>query len=273
MQENQAVLYETTGPVALVTMNRPERLNVLDAAMIAGLTTALEQAASDPAVRAVILRGAGKAFMAGGDLRVFAHLLDQAETAETSRQALQGEIEQLVHDAHRPIEILHKMGKPVLAVIRGACAGYGLSLAMACDLAIAAEDSLFSLAYIHIGTSPDGGSTWHLPRLIGLRKAMELTLLGERFDAKTAHEMGLVNFISAAEAIEETAAHLAMRLANGPTAAYAKTRSLLRQSFQNDLQTQLQAEATQFAASALTQDFKSGVTAFLNKQKPDFKGE
>jgi 2-(1,2-epoxy-1,2-dihydrophenyl)acetyl-CoA isomerase len=160
-----------------------------------------------------------------------------------------------------------------VAQVHGAVAGFGMSLLMACDLAVAADDSYYTLAYILIGTSPDGGSTYGLPRIVGMKKAMEIALLGDRFDAATAERLGFVNRVVPAAELAGAARTLAQRLAAGPALAYAGTKRLLQQSLNSTLETQLQAEAESFARCASGPDFKEGVMAFVEKRKPNFKGE
>jgi 2-(1,2-epoxy-1,2-dihydrophenyl)acetyl-CoA isomerase len=147
-----------------------------------------------------------------------------------------------------------------------------MSLAMACDLAIAAEDAFFTLAYCHIGLSPDGSSTWSLPRIVGARKAMELALLGERFPAAEALRLGLVNRVVPVAALEEETAKLARRLASGPARAYAHTKRLLNASIGNTLESQLQLEGVAVADCMTTDDLNEGVTAFVEKRAPRFTG-
>jgi 2-(1,2-epoxy-1,2-dihydrophenyl)acetyl-CoA isomerase len=143
---------------------------------------------------------------------------------------------------------------------------------MSCDLAVASDDSYYTLAYCHIGTSPDGGSTFGLPRLVGAKKAMEIALLGERFDAATAEKLGLVNRVVPAAELAAATTKLAQRLAAGPSLAYAGTKRLLQQSLTSALETQLQHEAESFALCASSADFQEGVTAFIEKRKPVFSG-
>jgi len=162
------------------------------------------------------------------------------------------------------------MPQPVVAVVRGSAAGYGLSLMASCDLAICAEDTVFTLAYCHLGVSPDGGSTWSLPRLIGQRKALELALLGDRFDGRAAADMGLVNFAVSADELDQAAQDLAARLARGPREALAKTKALIRKSFDNDADTQLNLEQKSFLSCVSGAEFSEGVDAFLNKRHPEF---
>ena len=162
---------------------------------------------------------------------------------------------------------------PVIASVKGAVAGAGFSLMLGCDLVVAAEGGIFTLAYCHLGTSPDGGSTWHLPRTLGMKRAMEIALLGDRFGPDQALAWGLINKIVPADDLDAEVATLANRLAKGPTLAYGETKRLLLDSTDRDLSNQLHAETRSFVTCAMTDDFRKGVTAFVDKQKPDFKGE
>lgn len=267
MSETETVLLDTDGAVATVTLNRPAAMNALDDAMVEGLHAALIRVEQDPAVRCVVLRGAGDNFMAGGDIRMFAKALSELSPAD--RQA---RFEGLIGQVHASVIALRRMGKPVVGAIQGAAAGFGVSLALACDLAIAADTAMFTLAYCHIGTSPDGGSTFHLPRAVGMKRAMEIALLGDRFDAAEAAAIGLVNRVVPAGALEAETAKLAARLGRGPTAAYARTKRLLNTSLDTPLAAQLAAESQEFTASAMTEDFREGVTAFLEKRPAAFRG-
>jgi 2-(1,2-epoxy-1,2-dihydrophenyl)acetyl-CoA isomerase len=175
---NSTLQSSRDGAIATLTLNRPASLNALDLDMIEALVAHTAALAADASVRCVIVNGAGKHFMAGGDIRMFAAELS---TTPAERQQRFGGIIARVHAA---IEQIHRMPQPVIASVHGAVAGFGLSLMGACDLAIAADDAYFTSAYRHIGLTPDGGSTWTLPRLVGVKKAMEIVLLGERFDAR-----------------------------------------------------------------------------------------
>jgi 2-(1,2-epoxy-1,2-dihydrophenyl)acetyl-CoA isomerase len=163
------------------------------------------------------------------------------------------------------------MPKPVIAAVSGAAAGFGMSLMMACDLVIAADNAYFSLAYALIGASPDGGSTFALPRTVGAKKAMEIALLGERFDAATAERLGLVNRVVPLAALDQETSKLAARLAAGPSAVYGRTKALLNGSLNASLETQLQREAEAFAQSAAEPDFAEGIRAFIEKRKPQWQ--
>jgi len=174
---------------------------------------------------------------------------------------------------HITVTALYRMRKPVIASVQGSVAGVGVSLILASDLAIAADNSIFTLAYCHIGTSPDGGSTYALPRTVGIKRAFEIALLGDRFDATTAHEAGLINRVVPAAALEKEISKLARRLSLGPTHAYGNTKELLNLSFHKTLEEQLAAEARNFADCATTLDFAEGVTAFNEKRIPQFTGK
>ncbi len=263
---NDTLLLDIEDGIATLTLNRPEALNALNGARIAALGETVPRLETDPAVRCVVLRGAGEHFMAGGDLKEFLGHLDQP--AEDRRR----QFEAMIHRLHPTIIALRRMPKPVVASLRGAAAGFGLSLSLAADLAIAAEDAYFTLAYCLIGTSPDGGGSFHLPRIVGLRKAMEIALLGDRFDAAAAKDLGIVNWVVPAAALDAETAKLARRLAAGPARALANTKRLLNRSLDSPMEAQLQAEAESFAECAATADFAEGIAAFVEKRKPKYEG-
>lgn len=264
---NDTVQTFIEGGVATLTLNRPEKLNALDADMARALNSAMRALSENTTVRCVIVTGAGDHFQAGGDIEYFRTGLDGDEAQRRD------EIRAIIQEVHGAITHLRTMPKPVVARIRGAAAGFGISLLAACDLAIAADNAKFTLAYCHIGASPDGGSTYALPRIVGAKRAMELALLGERFDAARAEAMGLINRVVPLEELDVTVQQLAKYLANGPTVAYGKTKSLINGSWHNDLATQLDAEMASFADCALSDDFAEGVTAFCEKRKAGFKGQ
>ncbi|HET6720469.1 MAG TPA: enoyl-CoA hydratase-related protein [Rhodocyclaceae bacterium] len=259
-----AVLYETRGPLAVITLNRPGALNALNHEMIGGLAIATARAGDDPNVRVVLIRGGGDHFMAGGDLKWF------REEIDGRHPDIEAHFQQTIDQVHASTQAIRNMDKPVIAVVHGAVAGFGLSLMLACDFALAADNAYFTLAYCHIGLSPDGGATWLLPRLVGLRKASELALLGERFDAGTAATLGLVNRVVPLAELNRDAEALAARLAAGPAAALARTKALLQSSFDHSLDQQLAAEKRAFAACAAEPDFAEGLAAFAEKRKARF---
>lgn len=256
------VLYSVADGVATITLNRPHVMNAMDADMIRRLRAAAERCAEDASARAVVIRGNGPAFLAGGDVSVFrANLPGLPDLVRAGAREL-----------HHAIAALRRAPKPVLASVHGAVAGAGVSLVAAVDLAIAAEDAKFMMAYSRIGTSPDGGATWTLPRLLGHRRALELMLLSDPIDARTALQIGLVNWVTDTARLGAETAAIAKRLANGATVALAETRRLVYEGLDRTLPEQLDAEAEAFARCAGTRDFAEGVTAFVEKRKPEFKG-
>lgn len=255
------VLLERQGAVATIRFNRPKQLNAIDAPLAEHFLAATREIAEDASLRVVVLAGAGKHFMAGGDLAVFR----AAPTPETARS--------LIEPLHEAILTLARLQQPVVACLKGAVAGAGLSVALSADLAIAADDCRFTTAYARIGASLDGSSTWFLPRVVGLRKALELALLAEPFDAAEALRLGLVNRVVPAAEIDGACAALAERLAAGPTHAYGRIKRLLRASSEHDLPAQLDDELEAFCLGTGTADFVEGISAFLEKRPAKFSGK
>jgi len=249
--------------IATILLNRPQVMNALDAGMIVQLREAAERAEHDAKARVVVIQGAGPAFLAGGDVAMF-----HANLAQMPEMVRKG-----APELHRAILALRRAPKPVLASVHGAVAGAGVSVMAAADLAIAADGTKFTMAYSRLGTSPDGGATYSLPRLVGMRKALELILLSDSIDAREALGLGLVNWVVGAEQLAAETASIARRLAQGATAAFAEIKQLVNQSYDQTLSAQLNAEVEAFARCAGTRDFAEGVTAFVEKRKPNFKGE
>ncbi|MGI9303552.1 MAG: enoyl-CoA hydratase/isomerase family protein [Gammaproteobacteria bacterium] len=259
-----AVVVHKHDGITKITLNRPAVLNALNPDMAQSLHGTLRQVAADDETRCVIIAGAGDHFMAGGDVAFFR---DSLERIAEQGDAAFGPLFDHVHGA---VAELRSMDKPVIASVRGAAAGFGVSLVAASDLAVAADNAVFTLAYCHIGTSPDGASTYYLPRMVGLKRAMELVLLGDRFDAKRALSMGLVNEIVPAAELDAATEKLATRLARGPRFAYARTKALINRSLHAEFMDQLDAEERHFKECAQTADFAEGVRAFCEKRKPEF---
>lgn len=264
------VLLEISQGVATITLNRPQVLNALNNAMAEALFGALATIENDPSARVVVIRGAGDAFMAGGDIGYFHQKLTEHADDKAAFKPL---IRAMVDRAQRLAMAIRQMPKPVIASIHGGCAGFGLSLALACDLAVAADNAKFTLAYIHLATTPDGGASFLLPRIVGQKRAAEIALLGDRFGSAEAERWGLVNKVVPLADLSAETAKLAARFARGPALAYARTKALLEASNRNSLVDQLHAETDAFSASALTDDFAAGVSGFVEKKPPTFTGK
>lgn len=262
MSNAHPVLLDVTGGIARIRFNRPHVLNALDEHSILAFKRAVETVAEQPGIRVVVLSGEGRAFLAGGDVASFHKAGPEAPHLVAA----------LIGPFHEALEILTKLKAPVIASVQGAAAGGGLSVALAADLLIAADNAQFSMAYSRIATSPDGGGTWHLPRLVGLRKAMELALLSDMVDAQEALRLGIANKVVPLADLAEATEKLAACLAAGPTAAYGRIKALLRGAETRSLTEQLAAEKEAFVASAGTHDFAEGVAAFVAKRLPRFEG-
>ncbi|MDZ7843026.1 MAG: enoyl-CoA hydratase [Gammaproteobacteria bacterium] len=258
------VLSEVDKGVATVTLNRPDVLNALSPDMARDLHHSLVGIMEDENTRCVVLRGAGNGFMAGGDIGFFKRALPDLDAGRVE------ELDPIFEHVHGIVRTLRDMPAPVVGVLHGAVAGFGVSLAAACDLSIAAEDSRFTLAYCHLGTSPDGGSSYILPRVVGFKKAMELALLGDRFDAREALAWGLVNKVVPADELDTAVDEWVRRLAAGPRFAYSRTKALLYGSLDETFTNQVKAEERAFKQCARTADFAEGVTAFVEKRKAKF---
>ncbi len=250
--------------VTTLTLNRPKVLNTLNPAMASALNEAIKQVSEDNHVRCVVIRGAGGNFMAGGDIGYFHECLP---LPADERAARVGEIITVIHAA---IRNLREMPKPVIAAVEGACAGFGVSLMAACDLAVATQSAIFSLAYSRLGVSPDGGSTYALPRMMGTKNALALALLADRFDAEDAYRIGLINEVAEDDGLDASVSQLCARLVAGPPRALGRTKALINRSFQSSLEEQLAAEEASFIESVRGSEFEEGVRAFVEKRKPDF---
>jgi 2-(1,2-epoxy-1,2-dihydrophenyl)acetyl-CoA isomerase len=259
---SDSVRVSRDGAVATLALNRPAALNAMDGEMMVALRAAAEGLAADDSVRAVLLRGEGPAFLAGGDVKLFhQRIADLPQLILTAGPEL-----------NAAILALRAMPKPVLASVHGAVAGAGVSLMLAADLAIAADDTRFNLAYTKIGVNPDGGATAFLPRVVGEKKALELALLAETFDAAAAVSLGLVNWAVPAGELPARTRELAARLAAGPTRAYAEAKALLYSGGGRPLADHLAAEIAAFARCAATADAAEGIAAFVEKRAPRFEG-
>lgn len=263
---SDAVLLDITDGVATVTLNAPEVRNALTAELRTRFREVIATLEFDDAVRCVVIKGAGDHFQAGGDIRVMQERLEMPE-AERRNTIMEG-----IHLLHLPLFAIRRMGKPVVASIQGAVAGAGMGLCGACDLAIAADNSIFTLAYCHIGASPDGGSSYFLGRTLGMKQQFELAFLGDRFGPEKAKELGLINWVVPRADLEAETAKLARRLADGPTHAYANAKKLFNATNHLSMESQMQMEGELIADSMCTEDHAEGVAAFMGKRKAAFKG-
>jgi 2-(1,2-epoxy-1,2-dihydrophenyl)acetyl-CoA isomerase len=251
---------EVDGPVATLTLDRPESLNALTVPIKVALREALESIDRHRAVRAVILTGAGRAFCAGQDL---------AERESPDAAPLDVEVRERFNPIIRAIR---SMGQPVIAAVNGVAAGAGASLTFACDLRIAAEEARFVLAFGRIGLIPDSGATWFLPRLVGPAKAAELALVGEPLDAAEALRLGLVSNVVPGDRLLDEARAMASRLAEGAPLALALTKEALQRSSTIDLDEALEGEAKLQGIAGASADHVEGLAAFKEKRPPRFSG-
>lgn len=250
--------------VATLRLNRPNQGNAMDEAMASDLAEASARIVENAGVRAVLIVANGPNFTVGGDLKLF---------AGTPREKLPDRLRRMIGDYHLAIERLTNIDAPVVAAVRGAAGGGGLGLLYSADLVVAADDSKFVLGYGALGLAADGGATWFLPRMVGMRMAQQLFLLNRILTAKEALDFGLVSRLAPSDAVDAEAAALAATLAAGPTRAYGAMRRMLRQSFENGLSDQLDAEQVSMVVASRTDDAAEGIAAFAAKRRPKFQGK
>lgn len=260
----RSVLLDFTDGVATVRLNRPEQGNAINSQMAADLAEAATRIAERTDVRAVLIAGSGPNFTVGGDIGVF---------AETAQEQLPSLLRRMIDDYHLAIERLTGIDAPVVAAVRGGTGGGGLGLLYAADIVVAADDARFALGYSALGLTADGGSTWFLPRMVGMRQAQQLFLLNRRLNAQEALELGLVSRLARSDAVDSEARALAATLAAGPTRAYGAVRRMLRKSFETSLSEQLDAEKESIVAASRSDDAREGIAAFIAKRRPEFRGQ
>jgi 2-(1,2-epoxy-1,2-dihydrophenyl)acetyl-CoA isomerase len=258
----ESVRYDVKDGVGTITLNRPEAYNALNLTLARDLFHAALEADEDRAVRCIVVTGAGKAFCAGGDVKDFA---DNPERIGIL-------IKELTTYLHGTVSRLARTMKPVIMGVNGVAAGGGMSFALAGDLVVAAESARFTMAYSRIAASPDGSSSYFLPRLIGLRRALELHYTNRVLTAREALDWGLVNRVHADGEFAAALDGLARELSQGPTLAFGRAKLLFHQSTHESLETQMELEAQAIAASGHTEDFRNGVVAFSRKQAATFEG-
>lgn len=265
MENSESIKFEQRGPVAWITLNRPDVYNSFNREMILQLQECLDRVATEPQSRAVVITGAGKAFCAGQDL---------AEVLEAEKQGAKPNFRQIVDEHYTPVILrIRNMPKPVIAAVNGVAAGAGANLALACDFVVAAESAVFIQAFSKIGLVPDSGGTYFLPRLVGRQRATALMMLGEKVSAADAQEMGMVYDWYPDVEFTAGATALAQRLAAMPTLGLSYTKQLLNQSPGNSLEEQLIQEGIYQQKAGSTKDYAEGVSAFLEKRPAVFKGE
>lgn len=252
----------TEDGVATIRLNRPEAANGMTLSMMRDLLQAATICDGDAAIRAVILTGNGKMFCAGGDLNSFAALGDKIRDG----------LSEMATILHAAVSRFARMEKPVIVAVNGMAAGGGLSLAMIGDIVLGAASSKYTMAYTGAGLSPDGSSTYFLPRLIGLRRTQELALTNRRLTADEALEWGLLTRIVPDNELMTDAEAIARTLANGPTRAFGRVKHLLSETFDNGLEKQMELEGRAIAAQAASPDGREGIKAFLEKRAPNFTG-
>src|SRR6058998_2278589 len=258
----ESLILDRRDGVATITLNRPDAFNALTLGLGRELFHAALEVDEDPSVRCVVVTGAGKAFCAGGDVKDFADNLPRIGVL----------VKELTTYLHGAISRLCRSDKPVIMAVNGVAAGGGFSLALSGDLVVAAESAKFTMAYSRIAATPDGSSSYFLPRLVGVRRAMELYFTNRPLTAREALEWGMITRVVPDAELRAAVDTLARELAQGPSKAFSAAKRLFHQSTWESLETQMELEAQAIAASGRTEDFKAGVTAFANKKQTTFHG-
>ncbi|ACA84525.1 2-(1,2-epoxy-1,2-dihydrophenyl)acetyl-CoA isomerase PaaG [Shewanella woodyi] len=261
---DKAILLEKINGYACIKLNRPECLNSFNQQMHKELADILDVLHHDDSIRALILTGEGKGFCAGQDLS------DRSVNQDDSPTDLGESVEHFYNPLIRRITA---MPKPVICAVNGVAAGAGASIAMACDIVIAAKKSSFILSFSKVGLVPDSGASWHLPRAIGLPRAKALALLGNRLDADIAERWGLIWQVVNGDVLMETAHAMATELASRPTQAFANIKRLLNESFNSPMAQQMESERVAMQVLGFAHDYQEGVDAFLTKRTPIFIGK
>ncbi len=264
---SEVVLYEQDGAVAIITLNRPEALNAMNADLLNRLLELTTQAAEDPAVRCVVITGAGRAFCAGGDVKGMAARNEGGSGGED----LVGRAD-VLRQQEEVSRLLYEMPKPTIAMVNGHAVGAGFSLALAADLRVASDQAKFGTAFARVGFSGDFGGTWLLQRLVGPAKAKELYFLADILDANQAHELGLTTKVVPHESLRDETMALAKRLAAGPTLAYGRMKENFTFGATNTFADTLTKEAENQTLSGQTEDHKNAARAFVEKREPEFVG-
>jgi 2-(1,2-epoxy-1,2-dihydrophenyl)acetyl-CoA isomerase len=256
------IVLDLSNGISTIRMNRPKEMNTLNFGLTRDLLKALEMSWDDEATKVVVITGSGKAFCAGGDVVAFKNAADIGDATR-----------QMTKDFDPLISGIRRIHKPVIAMINGVCMGAGLSLAAACDLRICAASAVFRQAYTSVGLTPDGAWGLHVPLLIGFGRASELIFSDPMIDAKRAHEIGLVSEVVEDDQLEAKTKEKAGRITRGPVAAFAIAKDNLNRAMLALLESQLEQERLGILKAARTHDAREGITAILEKRKPEFIGE
>lgn len=257
----KSIITNINNGVATLTLNRPEVFNSFNREMALLLQKELDAFGENPEIRAILITGSGKAFCAGQDLK------------EVTTPSLHPGFKKILEEHYNPIiERIRAINKPIIAAVNGVAAGAGANIALACDIVVASEKASFIQAFSKIGLVPDSGGSFYLPRLIGFQRASALMLLGDKVAAQQARELGMVYKVFEPATFQQQALDLAQEMAQMPTKALGLTKQLLNASFNNTLDQQLTLESTLQIQAANSNDYKEGVTAFVEKRKPNFKG-
>lgn len=258
----EPLLFSVENGVATLTFNRPKKYNAVIRELALEMQSKIIECAENDQVRCLVITGEGKAFCAGQDL------------VEATDPDIGIDLKQIVNEHYNPvIKLIRKIEKPVIAAVNGVAAGAGANIALACDIVVAKESASFIQAFSNIGLIPDSGGTYNLPRLIGMQKATALMMLGEKVGAKEAEEMGMIYKAFPDSEFEDKVNAMAEKLSKMPTKGLGLTKRALNHSLNNSLVAQLEVEEELQTAAAHTHDYREGVSAFLEKRKPEFKGK
>ncbi len=262
MSEYDLLDFEIDNAIATITLNRPDAANAFNLALATELNQAANRCMHDSEVRVVVLCANGKLFSAGGDLSVMSEAGDRVDAA----------LKLLTDQLHTAFSTLMRMRAPLIVAVNGAAAGIGLSLALIGDITIASEKASFTLAYTAAGLSPDGGATYLLPKIIGIKRAKEMMISNRRLSATEALDWGIVNRVVAPEALHDETAAMAKTVAQGATNAFGSVKSLVLSGFTESFESQMVLEVEEITRNAMSRDGQEGIQAFLQKRRPDFNG-
>ncbi len=256
------LLIDQCDGVLTLTLNRPERLNAISGPMLAALSAELDRANTDPEIRVVVLTGAGRGFCAGLDLK-----------ARADGDDMSGATDLRLFDLHHtPPLVLHRMDKPVICALNGPAAGYGMDMALGCDIRIASDRAKLGAVFVRRGVLPESGGTWYLPRLVGWAKAAEIAFMGDVLDAERSLELGLVNRVVPHDDLMTEVAAMAARIASNAPYSVQATKRMMRLGMDETFETAVDHTYLQLRPMFTSEDFREGMTAFLERREPEFKG-